>query len=94
LCFFFKVDAGSVAFITTDELSQKVLTGPSTGMPNIRSLHHRLSNSSTAILMEVNSEPKVDISTVFCALEYHWMGVLFKKIKIPVCERHVIWLPA
>ncbi len=70
LCFFLRVNAGCIAFITTDELSQNVLTGPSNGTPIICSLYRKPSRISTAMHSAVNSEPNVDVSTVLCALEY------------------------
>jgi hypothetical protein len=60
--------------MTTDLLSQKTLAGPSIGMPNIHSLYRKDSNISTSMCMAINSDPKVDDSTVFCALEYQIMG--------------------
>lgn len=91
---FFRVEAGKDAFVTTDELPQKVFTGPSKGTPNIRSLYRKPSSNSTAIRIAVNSDPNVEVSTVFCALEYHKMGERFRKMRIPVCDRHVNLFPA
>ncbi len=48
--------------VTTEELSQNVLTGPSNGILNIRSLKRNPSRSSTAIRIAVNSDPKVEVS--------------------------------
>jgi len=65
LCFFLRVEAGCVAFLTTEELSQKVLTGPLMGTPNMHNLYHKLSNNSTAMCIAINSNPKVEVSIVF-----------------------------
>jgi len=46
-------------------LSQKTMVELSFGIPNIRSLYHKLSISSTAVFKAINSELKVDDSTVF-----------------------------
>ncbi len=94
LCFFFNVDSGLVQFATTPPLSQYMLAGPSMGMPNIRSLYRRLSTSSTAIRAAINSDPKVEVSTVFCRLENQTIGARLQKIKIPVWDLRVTRLPA
>ena len=84
LCFFFKVDVGTVALVTTDLLSQKTFAAPSIGTPNIRSLYLRDSSISTQIQSAMNSEPKVDASTVLWAFEYQMIGEQFKYIRMPV----------
>ncbi len=71
-----KLDSGWDVFLTTDSLSQKMLVAPSIGMPNICSLYWIASIWSIAILRAMNSEPKVDDSTVFCRLENHTIGAL------------------
>jgi hypothetical protein len=78
LCFFFRVDVGTVELVTTDLLSQKTFTGPSIGIPNILNLYHSDSNISTKMRMAINSDPKLDDSTVFWALEYQMIGAQFK----------------
>lgn len=55
-------------------------------IPIILSLYHRASIISTAILIVINSEPKVDDSTVFCDLKHQVMGAQLRKIRISVCE--------
>jgi hypothetical protein len=50
------------------------LEEPSSGIPNILNLYLRDSINSIAILIATNSDPKVDVSTVFCALENQMMG--------------------
>ena len=65
LCFFFSVEVGVVEIVTTDLLSQKTLPEVSIGAPNMQSLYGNDSIISTAILDAMNSEPKVDDSTVF-----------------------------
>jgi hypothetical protein len=61
-----------------------VFTGPSNGTPNIQNLYLRLSNISTAISIAINSDPKVEVSTVFCPFENHVIGEQLRKIRIPV----------
>jgi len=46
------------------------------------------------ILIATNSDPKVDDSTVLCALESQVMGAQFRCIIIPVCDQRVTLLPA
>jgi hypothetical protein len=46
-------------------LSQKTFAAPSMGMPNILSLYRSASIISTHIRIAMNSDPKVDDSTVF-----------------------------
>lgn len=41
-----------------------------------------------------NSDPKLDVSTVFWRFENHMMGARLQKIIIPVWERRVTQLPA
>jgi hypothetical protein len=71
LCFFLRVDVGTVAFVTTDLLSQNTLAAPSIGIPIILSLYRIDSNISTRMHMATNSDPKVDDLMVLSALEYH-----------------------
>lgn len=80
--------------LTTEELSQNALTGPSIGMPNIHNLYLTLTYILTAICNAANFEPKDKVSTVFCDFEYHNIGKQFKKMSIPVCECLVTLLPA
>jgi len=46
--------------------------------------------NSTATHRATNSEPKVDVSTVFCAFEYQRIGALFMYRRMPVCDRRLI----
>jgi hypothetical protein len=75
-----------VVFKMTDWLSPSILTGPSTSNPIIHILYLNSIAISVAILAATNSEPKVDVSTVFCILEYHRTGVKLTK------TRTVSWL--
>jgi hypothetical protein len=59
------VDVGIIEFVTTDLLSQNMSVGPSIGIPNIHSFYCSPSNISMAIHNAMNSDPKVDDSTVF-----------------------------
>jgi hypothetical protein len=65
-----------------------MFSGPSIGMPIILSLQWSDSINSTDILISTDSDPKVDDSTIFCALEYHQLTM------IPVCDHRVTLLPA
>jgi hypothetical protein len=94
LCFFLNVDSGWELFITTLLLSQYIFVGPSSGIPNIRSLYLNASTNSTAILAAIKSKPKVEDSTVFCHFENQRIGAVLQKIMIPVWERCVTRLPA
>jgi hypothetical protein len=69
------VEVEIVELITTDLLSQKTLEGPSIGMPSILSLYCKDSSISTMICKAIISDPNVEDSTVFCALENQVMGV-------------------
>ena len=50
--------------------------------------------SSDAICIATNSLEKVDVSTVFCLLEYQTIGALLMKMITPVCDLHVTLQPA
>jgi len=63
-----------VELMTTELLSQNTLAGPVIGTPNIRSLYLRASIISTQICMAINSDPNVEVSTVFWALLYQIIG--------------------
>jgi len=78
----------------TDLLSQKTFAGPSIGIPNVHNLYLIASNISTIICIAMNSEPKVEDSTVDWALENQVMGAQLRKIIIPVCEHLVTLSPA
>jgi len=86
LCFFLRVNLGIVVFFTTVVLSQNKFAGPSNGIPNIHNLYLSASIISVAILRATNSEPKVNVSSIFCRFENQIMGTLLRKIEIPVCE--------
>ena len=79
-----------VEFLTTASLSQNIFVGPSIGMPIIQSLYCNACIISVAIFAAINSDPKVDVSTVFCRLEYHIIGARHTNNNTPVCDRHVI----
>ena len=86
LCFYFKTLEGTVVFNTTDILSPNINAGPSNVTPNDLSINLISRMSSVAILDATNSEPKVDVSTVFCCLDTHLTGVLFTMTRIPVID--------
>jgi hypothetical protein len=83
LCLRRNIDSGMLEFLTTDSLSHITEQGPSIGTPSMRSLYLRASISSIAIRSATNSAPNVELSTVFCYLEYQMMGARFRKISIP-----------
>lgn len=71
----FGVNSGNVELVTTDRLSQNTSVAPSIGTPNIQSLYpRRFRQLHRAAFITMNSEPNVDILTVFCLFEYHKIG--------------------
>ena len=65
--------------------------GPSIGIPIIQSLYCNACIISVAVFAVINSDPKVDVSTVFCrCLEYHIIGAQHTKNNTPVCDHRVI----
>ena len=94
LCFFFSLDSAMDAFLNTASLLQKTLARLSIGIPNIRSLCHKDTICSVAILRATNSDPNVEDSTVFWRLENHDTGALLTYMIIPVCDLRVILSPA
>src|SRR5687767_509607 len=89
LCFFFNIDEGNVVLMTMLILSPINNDVSSSGTPNILSLYLASMTNSTATLAATNSEPYVDVSTVFCLLVYQISGVLFTHRRIPVTDLHV-----
>ena len=89
LCFFFNMDEGRVVFKITLMLSPISNEVSSRGTPNILSLYLISMIISVAILAATNSEPYVDVSTVFCLLVYQMTGVLLTYSRIPVTDLHV-----
>ena len=79
-----------VEFLTTASLSQNVFVGPSIGMPIIQSLYRNACIISVAVFAAINSDPKVDVLTVFCCLEYHIIGARHTNYNTPVCDCCVI----
>ena len=92
-CFLLKADSGLWALLTMLLLLHIISVGPSTGIPNIHSLKHRVSTASRHVRMAVNSDPKVEASTVFCCLLYQRIGAWLQKI-YPVCDCLVMRFPA
>ena len=76
--FFFSAVSGFIELLVTALLSHKILHGPSMGIPNMRNLYRNDIFCSVAVRNATNSEPKVELSTVFCFLENHDIGALFK----------------
>ena len=79
-----------VEFLTTALLSQNIFVGPSIGMPIIQSLYRNACIISVAVFAALNSDPKIDVLTVFCRLEYHVTGARHTNNNTPVCDCHVI----
>ena len=77
-CFFFSVLSVLDEFWTTELLSPKTLAGPFRGIPIIRSLNQRPWIFSEAIRIATNSDPKDEVSTVFCFFEYQSIGALLR----------------
>ena len=83
VCFFLSFASILEVHFTTDSLSQKTLAGPEIGIPNIRNLYLRASTCSVAILSAIILDEKVEVSTVFCLLEYQLTGHWLQKIMMP-----------
>ena len=83
-----------VEFLTTASLSQNIFVGPSIGMPIIRSLYCNACIISVAVFAAINSDPKVDVSTVFGCFEYHTISAWQTNNNKAVCDYCVIWFPA
>ena len=79
-----------VELLTTALLSQNIFMGPSIGIPIIQNLYHNACIISVAIFAAINSDPKVDVLTVFCHLEYHIIGARHTNNNTPVCDHRVI----
>ena len=75
LCFLFNIDVGTLEVITTDLLSHTNSIGPSIGIPEHLSFYRSASTISVHIRSEMNSDPKLEASTVFCLLLYQNIGV-------------------
>ena len=83
---FLRGNSEIVVLLMTNWLLPNTLVGPSKGTPNVCSLYLGSSIIFMAILRVINSEPNIEVSTVFWRLEYHMMGALFTEIIIPVCD--------
>ena len=79
-----------VEFLTTALLLQNIFVGPSLGMPIIQSLYCTACIISVAVFAAINSDPKVDVSTVLSCLEYHIIGAQHTNDNTHVCDCHVI----
>jgi hypothetical protein len=80
------VDEGIVEFFTMVLLSTRTAAGPSMGIPIMRSLYRKPLIISVATRNATNSDPNVDVSTVFCDFEYQIIGALLRYKRIPVCD--------
>jgi hypothetical protein len=70
-------------------LSQKMFAYPSIGIPNILILYLRDMSCSVANCSAINSDPKVEGSTVFCFFENQDTGALLMYISMSVCDCRV-----
>ena len=86
LCFFFNVNLAILTFLYRDLLSQNILDGSGTGIPNILNLYQSEIIISTAIWKATNSAPNVEDSTVVWRFKYQIMGTELQYKMIPVCE--------
>ena len=83
-CFFFNTKLGILQFKTTLSLSPNISPGPSGLTPIILNVFWCSKINSTVTLADTNSEPWVDVSTVFCLCDVHFTGVSFKNRRTPV----------
>ena len=93
-CFLLKADSGLWALLTTLLLSHMISVGPLTGIPNIHSLKHRASTALRQVCMAMNSDPKVEVSTMFCCLLYQRIVAWLHNIIYPVCDHLMMRFPA
>ena len=80
-------------FVTTDSLSSKTSAGTSMSMANIRSFYLRHSLISLVARSAKTSEPKLEISTMFCILLFHAIGMFMRHNVIPECDPLLKQLP-
>ena len=86
LCLFFKSDVGILKFLTTDMVSQNNSTGPSTGIPKHLNLYLRAQIIYVVIVIAIESDKKLEASTVFYCLLYQMIGELLKYMMMPECD--------
>ncbi len=86
LCLFFKVLLQVVVLITTLWLSPYVMVGPLIATPSILSWYLSSVLNSVAIVAATNSNPQVELSTVFCLLLYQRMCMLLTSNKTPEAD--------
>ena len=79
LCFWHKVECGSVARVTTDLLSPNIYDLDLWGTPRYLSVYLISMICSVAVLAATNSDPYVAVSTVGCFLVYQSVGVWLQK---------------
>ena len=85
VCFFFSMlDGKDVLLRTTLFLSHKTWLAPSIDIPIILSQSQILMMSPITILSATNSAQVINVSTEFCLLEYHLIGVLLTNSRMPV----------
>ena len=77
---------GIEEFLTTDWLLHSSFAGPLIGTLNIRNSYCNASIISVTFLRAMNSDPKLDDSTIFCLWEYHMIRVFWTSNIIPVCD--------
>ena len=84
-------DEGIVVFKMTAMLSPTVTELSSKLTPSILRQYLMAMICSMVILDATSSDPYVDVSTVFCLLDTHRIGVLFRRRIIPVTDLLVNW---
>src|SRR5210317_1818259 len=85
-CFFLSTECGIVQLRTTLLLSPRRRAGSSGSTPIKRRVFLYSKMSSVATLVATNSEPYVEVSTVFCLCEMALTGVLFRNNNTPVTD--------
>ena len=88
-CLLRNTESGVGVFFNPSSLSYNMPVGPSSGTPNMRRFYHNTITNLTAILIAVNLDPEVNVSTEFCFLLSHITGAWLQNINMPVCD-HLI----
>ena len=83
------VDEGIVVFKMTVMLSPTMVELSSSCTPSILRQYLMAMMCSIAILDATNSDPYVDVSTIFCLLDTHKIGVLLRRRMMPVTDHLV-----
>src|SRR5688500_8899793 len=84
-------DEGIVVFRITAMLSLTMVEHSSNCTPSILKQYLIAMICSMAILEATSSEPYANVSTVFCLLDTHKIGVLLRRRMMPVTDLLVSW---